>query len=142
MVPRNHHSDIPLRTAFATLLSGCDAEFALRVDPPCLSEVCPALGRGARLSMQKKPRATLHHYHSMRDEVNAAHAPTTVVSIAGQRCQRSLRKLVHVLAALRIVGCRAARRPIAVASLLFPAKLGEKIALRQLKKCIGWIFLH
>src|SRR5258707_4614 len=42
VVPRNHHPAIPLRAAFATVLSGGDAESALRVDPPCPTPVACA----------------------------------------------------------------------------------------------------
>jgi len=43
VVPTNHHPGIPLKAAFATLLSGYDAEFALRVDPRRLSQICPGI---------------------------------------------------------------------------------------------------
>ena len=87
MVPRNHHPAIPLRAAFATVLSGCDAESALRVDLPCPSRVAYARHSAVpRFSTPNKPRATLHHYHCRRDQVNAPNAPVagqSVVEITG-----------------------------------------------------------
>lgn len=134
MVPRNRHPGVPLRTACATVLSWCDAEFALRVDLPCLFQICRGLSPWRAPSTQKEPRATLHDYHCRREEVNSPDCSRTTVLVFAQGRQRSLRKFLDVPAALRIVDSHAARCQIAGASLLFPAKLGEKIPLRQLKQ--------
>jgi hypothetical protein len=47
VVSRNYHPGIPRGAAFATALSGCDAEFALRVDPRCLSKCAQEFFLGA-----------------------------------------------------------------------------------------------
>jgi hypothetical protein len=124
VVPRNHHPGIPLRAAFATVLSGCDAEFALRVDPPCLSQICAGISAAARASARKSSIAQPYIITIAGGTRSIAKAPATVVSIATQGRQRGLHKFVHVPAALRIVERCGFRRPIAVARLPFPAKLG------------------
>src|SRR5258706_4430976 len=49
------------------------------VGPPCLSPVCPAFPSSARRSTQKKPRATLHHYHCKHDKVNPPSGVCTLI---------------------------------------------------------------
>ena len=98
----------------------------------CL-QYAPAIRHGAGLSTQKERRATLHDYHCRREEVNATNAPCAGILIPVQRRQGGRYKFLDVPTALRIVDRRVARCQVARASLLFPAKLGEKIALGQLK---------
>ena len=116
---------------FATVLSGCDAEFALRVDP-----FCPSLSYVGQATARKRSPAQPYILTIVGDarSIAAAQLRTRVncclrrVVQATQCFQRSPHKFLNMLVTFRIAEFRGACCAIAFASFFLAAKLGKKIA--------------
>jgi len=114
------------------VLSGCDAEFALRVDP-----FCPSVAYVGQAIARKRSPAQPYILTIVGDARSIAarrcdHANCCLRRVvqAAQGFQRSPHKFLNMLVTFRIAECRRARRTIALASLFLAAQLGKKIAAR------------
>ena len=115
------------------MLSGCDAEFALRVDP-----FCPSVAYVGHATARKRSPAQPYILTIVGDarSIAAGQLRTRVngclrrVVQATQCFQRSPHKFLNMLVTFRIAECRSARRTIALASFFLAAQLGKKIAAR------------
>jgi hypothetical protein len=118
-------------TAFATVLSGCDAEFALRVDPSC-----PSLNCTGHATARKRRHAQPYILTIVRGARSIAAGSSNCALILVQRCKRSPYKLLYMLLAFGIAERRCACRAIALASFLLAPQFGKKVAAGQLKQRI------
>jgi hypothetical protein len=126
VTPRATAPGIPRRTAFATVLSGCDAEFALRVDP-----FCPSLNYVGHATARKRSHAQPYilTIGGRARSIAARRCDRTLIAVQGaaQGCQRRSHKFLDVLLTFWIAERRRACRAIAVAGPFFAAKLRKKI---------------
>src|SRR5690349_4350956 len=126
----------------AAVLSGCDAEFALRVDRRASRQHLQLNSRahGAQKKASRNP--TCLPLEVGEGQLSGLGSPQFSIDLCTrvQGRKRRSHKILYVLLAVRIIHLRRGSSAIALTSLLFPPKLGKKVAACQLKESICRIF--